>query len=238
MSQEYNSYSDIVNSLRNHSQKRVETEKPKKTENLDEGVYKLEDVEKELFNDTKTLESCLSGIEQFVTTKDNIEDVVIAPNAESGITIIGLSDGLASDSEVRIESPTKPSMKRLFRLVYPLFFVNGVITGNESWSLYIQELIQGGKLLPIEDLDKDTYDTVFPSEDSVFMSTLYTEDLKLLDKKVLDTQIDTLLGNYNESNKQQVQKELEERASLLKRVDKDYVFYLPLTGQVVGSSRG
>ncbi len=30
MSQDYNSYSDIVNSLRNHSQKRVEAEKTKK----------------------------------------------------------------------------------------------------------------------------------------------------------------------------------------------------------------
>lgn len=246
MSQEYESYNDIINNLRNGKKnidKPVESS-PKlnaelveeEVEDLDEGVYSLDELESNLFSSDEVLDSCLSGIETFMTQDGTIEDVVIAPDVESGITIIGLNDGLAIDNGIKMPHATKPSMKKLYRLVYPLFFIDEVVTNNDMWVSLLKELIQGGKLKPISEMDAELYQTIAPTDESVLMTTLYTTDLKLLDKKVLESQIDKLLASYHSSNKEQIHKELEDKTSYLDSVDDDYVFYLPLTGQIVGSA--
>lgn len=248
MSQEYESYNDIINNLRNgkkNTDKPIESnpklnadlvEEEVEVEDLDEGLYSLDELESNLFSSDEVLDSCLSGIEAFTTQDGTIEDVVIAPDVESGITIIGLNDGLAIDNGIKMPYATKPSMKKLYRLVYPLFFIDEVVTSNDMWVSLLKELIQGGKLKPISEMDAELYQTIAPTDESVLMTTLYTTDLKLLDKKVLESHIDKLLTSYHSSNKEQIQKELEDKTSYLDSVDDDYVFYLPLTGQIVGSA--
>lgn len=247
MSQEYESYNDIINNLRNGKKnidKPIESNpklnadlvEEEKVEDLDEGLYSLDELESNLFNSDEVLDSCLSGVETFTTQDGTIEDVVIAPDVESGITIIGLNDGLAIDNGIKMPYATKPSLKKLYRLVYPLFFIDEVVTSNDMWVSLLKELIQGGKLKPISEMDAELYQTIAPTDESVLMTTLYTTDLKLLDKKVLESQIDKLLQSYQSSNKEQIQKELEDKSSYLDSVDDDYVFYLPLTGQIVGSA--
>lgn len=242
MSQEYESYNDIINNLRN-GKKNSDT--PSKStpklnaelvEDLDEGQYTLDELESNLFSSDEVLDSCLSGIEAFTTQEGSIEDVVIAPDVESGLTIIGLSDGLATDKGVQMPYATKPSLKKLYRLVYPLFFVDEVLTNNDMWVSLLKELIQGGKLKPISEMDAELYQSIAPTDESVLMATLYTTDLKLLDKKVLESQIDKLLESYHSSNKEQTNEELKIKTSYLDSVNDDYVFYLPLTGQIVGSA--
>lgn len=242
MSQEYESYNDIINNLRN-GKKNSDT--PSKStpklnselvEDLDEGQYTLDDLENNLFSSDEVLDSCISGIKSFTTQEGSIEDVVIAPDVESGLTIIGLSDGLATDKGVQMPYATKPSLKKLYRLVYPLFFIDEVLTTNDMWVSLLKELIQGGKLKPISEMDAELYQSIAPTDESVLMTTLYTTDLKLLDKKVLESQIDKLLESYHSSNKEQTNEELKIKTSYLDSVNDDYVFYLPLTGQIVGSA--
>lgn len=242
MSQEYESYNDIINNLRNGKKnsdtpaKSIPKLNAELVEDLDEGQYTLDELASNLFSSDEVLDSCLSGIEAFTTQEGSIEDVVIAPDVESGLTIIGLSDGLATDKGVQMPYSTKPSLKKLYRLVYPLFFVDEVLTNNDMWVSLLKELIQGGKLTPIAEMDAELYQSIAPTDESVLMTTLYTTDLKLLDKKVLESQIDKLLETYHSSNKEQTNEELKIKTSYLDSVNDDYVFYLPLTGQIVGSA--
>lgn len=242
MSQEYESYNDIINNLRNGkknsdtSSKNTPKLNAELVEDLDEGQYTLDELASNLFSSDEVLDSCLSGIESFTTQEGSIEDVVIAPDVESGLTIIGLSDGLATDKGVQMPYSTKPSLKKLYRLVYPLFFVDEVLTNNDMWVSLLKELIQGGKLKPISEMDAELYQSIAPTDESVLMTTLHTTDLKLLDKKVLESQIDKLLESYHSRNKEQTNEELKIKTSYLDSVNDDYVFYLPLTGQIVGSA--
>lgn len=244
MSHEYESYRDVINNVRNKKQGKVEpasknlSEEVEEPTNLDKGVYtSLSDLESNLFDSVRSLESCLSGIETYETEEGTVEDVVIAPDVNNGITVIGLSEGLASDLGVEMPYNTNPIAKGLYRVVYPLFYIDEVITGNKQWITLLQELIRGGKLAPVEEMDSALYQKIFPTSGAVTLTTLYTEDLQLLNKNVLSTQVETLLKSYNSSdNKTQIESQLREKMSHMESVDNDYILYLPLTGQIVGTS--
>lgn len=201
-------------------------------EYMDKGVYTLNNLKDNLFSDGFL--DYVDGLDIF-SGDEPLGKLSLAPIVESGVTIIGISDKDADDETLaRVTRNLHTEAKH----IKPLYIYNGGAIGDtKDIAQMIYNLSKGYKLSSIKNYSQKELDDMGLKLGQLYLSSITTKDLELVDYKKAQEIIDDILEYYELTDS--VKKFLEELVTVsdnIKDTD-DYMVYAPLLGKIVGTPR-
>lgn len=197
--------------------------------NEDTGVYTLQDLDTELFNDGYL--PYMNGLE-LLGGKGVTQQLAIVPVVEAEATIIGVSSGDMEGSPVTTK--ISRGLDKYAKEVKPLFVYYNMIKDNKDLAYFIHQVSQGLKLTSIKELDSEKLGELGLTFGSMYFSSITTKDLELVDKNRAEDLIDTKLQHYNGSTHVNAELSLLTEGIELFNSDSDFLLYSPLLDRIVG----
>lgn len=192
---------------------------------LDSGVYTLEQLENNLFNDG--FGDYIDGIRLFTSKDLDNGKLCIVPVIDVDKTIFGISEGSLDDEEVKLSRRISGNAKE----VRPLFVIDGAINRSKDLDYLFYKLNKGMKLQSIEELTEVELNELGLEINKFYVSSITSDDIQILGGNEIKDLIDVKLKKFNSTDKNN-----EELKELVKATEnkESYVAYIPLLDKVVG----